>query len=291
MMKTIFFSVVLSMMVQISVGQSRLPSPGEKPQKIFALGVINSIHSRVLNEERILNVYLPEGYNQKDTVKYPVVYLLDGSADEDFIHVSGIYQFSSFEWVARAPKSIVVGIVNVDRRRDFTFPTTDEQQKKDYPSTGHSEQFIKFIRDELKPYIQKKYLTNDHQTLIGESLGGLLATEILLKHPAMFDQYIIVSPSIWWDNGSILDVSSNSLKGSLQEKTKVFIAVGKEGLTPGAKPRVMETDAYLLAEKLEKINSNLLQVYVDYLPGEDHGTIMHQAVYDALGWFSRPACH
>ncbi len=62
-----------------------------------------------LGENRILNIYLPEGYKQEDTTKYPVIYLFDGSADEDFIHIVGIVQFNNFEWINRVPKSIVVG--------------------------------------------------------------------------------------------------------------------------------------------------------------------------------------
>ena len=77
-------------------------------------------------------------------------------------------------------KSIVVGIANVDRRRDFTFPTTIEADKKSYPTTGHSDKFIAFIKYELQPNIEKKYKVNTDKTIIGQSLGGLLATEILL---------------------------------------------------------------------------------------------------------------
>ncbi len=65
----------------------------------FVLGRINRIQSTVLDEERILNIYLPEGYNGADTTNYPVVYLLDGSADEDFIHIAGLLQFVNFPWV------------------------------------------------------------------------------------------------------------------------------------------------------------------------------------------------
>ncbi len=55
------------------------------------LGVIDEIQSTLLGEKRILNIYLPEGYNKNDTTNYPVTYLLDGSADEDFIHVAGFF--------------------------------------------------------------------------------------------------------------------------------------------------------------------------------------------------------
>lgn len=145
--------------------------------KPFVLGVIDEIQSAELSEKRILNIYLPEGYNKNDTIKYPVVYLLDGSADEDFIHNVGLYQLNSFPWIDRVPKSIVVGIASVNRRRDFTYPTTIEKDKAKYPTTGKSTQFISFLEHELPPFIEKNYKTTPSKTIIGQSLGGLLATK------------------------------------------------------------------------------------------------------------------
>lgn len=248
----------------------------------FILGMIDQIHSKILNEKRILNIYLPEGYHQNDKTKYPVVYVLDGSADEDFIHIAGLYQFNSFPWINRVPQSIIVGIANVDRKRDFTFPTTIEADKKAYPTTGHSERFIDFIANELQPYIEHEYKTNLSKTIIGQSLGGLLATEILLKYPTLFNEYIIVSPSLWWDDASLLNLNSIILTDSFKTKTDIYLGVGKEGLSPGAHPRSMEKDVELLSEKLKSTQSRNLKIYFDYLPQEDHATILHQAVYNAL---------
>ena len=103
---------------------------GQSPAlRSFQLGVIDEIHSTVLNEKRTLNIWLPEGYSPDSAATYPVIYLLDGSADEDFLHVVGLAHFCNFPWVDILPKSIVVGIANVDRRRDFTFSTTIEKDK------------------------------------------------------------------------------------------------------------------------------------------------------------------
>lgn len=260
----------------ILLGQSNQSEQIENT-KPFVLGVIDEIQSRELNETRILNIYLPEGYNHEDTVKYPVIYLLDGSADEDFIHVVGLVHYNSFEWIKHIPKSIVVGIATVDRRRDFTFPTTIEEDRKANPTSGGSYKFISFIEKELQPYIQAKYKTNNSRTIIGQSLGGLLATEILFKKPELFNKYIIVSPSLWWDNGSILNQTISDF-----DNTDIYIGVGKEGLTPTAVPRVMEVDANILADKLSTLQGKDINVYFDYLPLENHATIMHQAVSNAF---------
>jgi len=246
-------------------------------QKPFVLGVIDEIDSKELNEKRILNIYLPEGYDANDTTKYPVIYLLDGSADEDFIHIVGLVQFNSFEWINQVPKSIVVGIASVDRRRDFTFPSTVEQDKINNPTSGQSHKFISFLENELQPYIDENYKTNKSKTLIGQSLGGLLSTEILFKKPTLFTKYIIVSPSLWWDNGSLLNQSISNF-----ENTDVYIGVGKEGLAPSPTPHVMEVDANLLADKLKKLNYKNVKIHFDYLPSENHATILHQAVSNAF---------
>lgn len=83
-----------------------------------------------MNETRTLNIYIPDSYNKNPKTAYPVIYLLDGSANEDFIHVTGLVQFLTM--IQKMPESIIVGIANVDRKRDFTFPTTNVQDKKDF---------------------------------------------------------------------------------------------------------------------------------------------------------------
>ena len=251
-------------------------------KKPFVLGEIREIQSAQLNEKRTLNIYLPIDYEKDSTAKYPVIYLLDGGRDEDFIHVVGLVQFNNFPWINRVPKSIVVGIATVDRRRDFTFPTTVEEDRKKNPTSGHSDKFIAFLEKDLQPFIEKNYRASGEKMLIGQSLGGLLATEILLKKPSLFDKYVIVSPSLWWNNGSLLEENSLVLPESFSRKTDVYIAVGKEGLTPTRQPRVMETDANLLADKLRKPKSKNLNVNFDYLPQEDHATIAHQAIFNAF---------
>ena len=262
-------------------GQNRVSQKQEKSTP-FVIGEIIELQSKILSEKRTLNIYLPEGYNPKDSINYPVIYLLDGSADEDFIHIVGLVQYYSFEWINIVPKSIVVGIGTVDRRRDFTFPTTIQEDKKKFPTSGNSNNFISFIETELQPFIEKKFRTTKSKTIIGQSLGGLLETEILLKKPTLFTKYIIISPSLWWDNGSLLNFNSGMETTSFNQQTEIYIGVGKEGLTPTEIPRVMEVDANLLAEKIKNTKNKTVKVLFDYLPQEDHATIMHQAVLNAF---------
>jgi predicted alpha/beta superfamily hydrolase len=245
--------------------------------KTFQLGVIKQLNSKELNEIRTLNIYLPEGYHPDSA--YPVIYLLDGSADEDFIHIAGLVQFATFSWVNILPKSIVVGIANVDRRRDFTFSTTISKDKQDFPTTGSSAKFISFIEKELQPFIEKKYKTTGSRMLIGQSLGGLLATEILFKQPTLFNSYVIVSPSLWWDNESLLKMKPVLLNEGYAQQTRVYIGVGEEG-------KVMEEDAKHLYELLNNTDKKNITASFDFIKGKSHANIFHQAVSNAFEIFA-----
>ncbi len=262
-MKTFFILFILISSVAYSQNPGTTGPPIKKSPII--LGEVQHINSKVLNETRTLNIYLPPGYDTS-SVDYPVVYVMDGSINEDFIHIVGLVQFLNMYELM--PKTIVVGIANVDRKRDFTYPTTIEKDKIDFPTTGGSGRFIKFLEEEAIPYIDKKYKTTASKTIIGQSLGGLLATEIFLKHPNTFNQYIIVSPSLWWDEESLLAIENPELS----QKTKVFVAVGKEG-------KIMQRDAKKLANKIQKSKGGQLSVDFNYLPKENHATILHQAAY------------
>lgn len=248
-------------------------SPQLLKKSPFVLGETVQIQSEELHEERTLNIYLPSTYGQDSTKRYPVIYLLDGSADEDFIHIAGLVQFGTFPWVNTLPESIVVGIANVDRKRDFTFPTQNMEDKKKVPTSGGSANFIHFIEAELQPLINKQYRTDTIKTLIGQSLGGLVATEIIFKKPDLFTHYIIVSPSLWWDDESLLKLEPKSLAAS----KKVYLTVGQD------EDLIMVQDATKLSEKLQKKPSSQLHLIFKVSEGQDHGNILHLAVYDAFG--------
>ena len=88
-MKKNFLIFIFALSITLTFGQNN-QAMETKASKPFILGVIDEIYSKELSENRVLNIYLPAGYNQNDTVKYPDIYLLDGSADEDFIPIVGL---------------------------------------------------------------------------------------------------------------------------------------------------------------------------------------------------------
>jgi len=242
-------------------------------KEVFPFGVIEKINSKELSEERVLNIYLPQGYNADSLATYPTIYVLDGSAHEDFPHIAGLVQFMNMYNLM--PKSIVVGIANVDRYRDFTYPSTDPRDKKDLPTGGGSEKFIKFIENELQPYIQKNYKTTTRKTIIGQSMGGLLATEILTTKAHLFTDYIIVSPSLWWDHQKLVNKAHLFFNEHKDLNKKVFISLGKEH-------PVMHQVADKLVQAIKEANNSNITLFYEPILDEDHATILHKAVYNAF---------
>jgi uncharacterized protein len=267
-MRPLLITSIILLTQSFSFGQNKTTSPisGKKP---FVLGVVETIDSEILQQVRQLNIYLPEGYCADSAKTYPVIYLLDGSADEDFIHVAGLVQFANYPWVDLLPPSIVVGIENIDRKNDFTFPTTIDKDLEDFPTTGDSQAFINFLEKEVQPFIGTNYKVNNTRMLIGQSLGGLLACEILYKKPYLFNQYFIISPSLWWDNESLFDLSFNELEKRDQQEMYVFVAVGKEG-------HIMRKDARRFYHKLHRTN---VRTDFQLMRSENHASILHNAIY------------
>lgn len=240
----------------------------ESSTQPLQIGEIKTVYSSVLNEERRLNVYLPDSIDR--TKSYPVIYLLDGSYHEDFLHIAGLVQF--YHMTFQMPEVILIGIENIDRKRDFTHPTTVEELKQAYPTTGHSDPFIQFVETELKPYVEQQYKTNGTNYLIGQSLGGLLATEILLKKPELFSHYLIISPSLWWDDQSLINQADGLIRQQTQHDRFVYIAVG------GKEHPIMQKDA----AKLAKILSNYQKITFNKMKSEDHASILHNSIYQAF---------
>jgi len=250
--------------------------PQDHPAKPFAIGETIEFRSEILGESRTLNIYLPNGYRRDSAVNYPVIYLLDGSRNEDFIHIVGLVQFFSFPWIKTLPETIVVGIANNDRKHDFTFPSRVQEERQNFPTTGGSAKFIEFLEKEVKPLAEKQYHVEKGGTIIGQSLGGLLATEILLKKPELFDRYLIISPSLWWDRESLLGLSQDVYRTS---KT-VYIAVGKEG-------DMMEKPANQLYQLLKSSSPDNTRIFFRFYEDKNHGDALHQAVYDSFEKISK----
>ncbi|MEO5585876.1 MAG: alpha/beta hydrolase-fold protein [Flavobacteriales bacterium] len=246
----------------------------------FVFGDVLTFHSQALDQERVLNVYLPDGYADS-TLAYPVIYVLDGSANEDFPHIAGLAQFMNMYDLL--PKSIVVGIANNGKSRyhDFTGPTESDSDKVWVPTYGGSAAFISYLEKEVEPMVKQHYRTSGHSTLIGQSLGGLLGAEVLFTKPELFDDYILVSPSLWWNNGALAAKADTWVKAHTTLPKRVFIAYAPNDA-------MMQAQIDQVVKAFHDIAKPPMQFSNVPFPEESHATILHRAVYRAFELFYPP---
>ncbi len=180
------------------------------------------IPSRLLAETRVINVYVPPGYDGKADIRYPVLYMLDGGVKEDFAHLANTLDNLIKE--EAIPAMLLVGIENTERRRDLTGPTTVDSDREISPVVGGSAIFREFIETELKPQIAMFYQVNDDSAIIGESLAGLFVVETLFVRPKLFDTYIALDPSVWWNAEQWWREAGKRLDGLTEIHARLFLA-------------------------------------------------------------------
>ncbi|QSQ21176.1 alpha/beta hydrolase [Pyxidicoccus parkwayensis] len=254
--------------------ETEAPAKAEEGRPVI-LARSYTLESRVLKETRRINVYLPPGYD-KGQARLPVLYLLDGGEQEDFMHIAGLAQLASLSHTIR--EMIVVGIEDTDRRRDFTYPSQVPEDRKLLPTSGGSAAFREFLAQEVKPWVEARYRTSGETLLMGESLAGLFIVETFLRQPELFGSYIAVSPSLWWSNQSLSKESPALLRQHPAGPRTLYLTMGNEG---GEMPEMQQgLDVFVAALKANTPTG--LQWHYEPMPDELHSTIFHPAALRAL---------
>ena len=269
-MKRILLLLVSVLVTLVSVcAKVGAPIVQEESDPII-IGHRISVHSDALDGIRSVYVHLPDGY-QQGNIAYPVVYVLDGS-EHRFHEVSGTAR--SLALLGRIPPVIVVGIPSVQRTRDFT-PPGSEPSVETPANAGGAEDFLRFLSDELIPYIDGHYRTTPHRTLVGSSFGGLFVIYATLERPRMFRGVISGSPSLWWDNRRIIRSMEKGLSvDSLGPLDLVVTMTNEVGQMRGA--------IEALTNLLEKSAPNSLAWTYHKFPSESHETGEQQSSYRGL---------
>ena len=123
---------------------------------------------------------------------------------------------------------LLVGIENTQRRRDLTGPTRVASDRAIAPRVGGSAAFRAFLADELIPAIASRYHVDASRGLIGESLAGLFVLETLFEQPALFDTYLALSPSLWWNNAALAKRAKARMGTTPALRGRLFVASANE---------------------------------------------------------------
>jgi predicted alpha/beta superfamily hydrolase len=289
-MKSLFILLV-SMVMMFGCAQ--------KKNDNVIIGKVDSIYSKAIKEQRKFWVYVPNSdpddlYSKQH---YPVVYLLDG--DAHFYSVMGmIQQLSQVNGNTICPEMIVVGIPNTDRTRDLT-PThvagigADTSFMK---TSGGGKNFMAFIEKELIPYIDSTYPTAPYRMIIGHSFGGLTAVNALINHTQLFNAYVAIDPSLWWDDQKLLTESMTVLKQPKFAGKYLFLGIANT-MKPGMDTLQVKADTsggtkhirsiLQFANLLKQNPANGLKSDYKYYPQDNHGSVPLISEYDALRFIFR----
>lgn len=229
---------------------------GQQPHTLTGdIRVHKGFHSKILNNDRDVLVYLPPGYDATKGKRYPVFYMHDGQNLFD-----GATSFiGGQEWrvdetaqalivAGKIEPLIIVGIYNTkDRINEYT-PAEDAKHKLG----GKADLYGRMLVEELKPFVDFHYRTKRdarHTGLGGSSLGGLVSLYLALKHSDVFSRVAVVSPSVWFANKQIVHYVEALPK---QPTVRIWMDIGtKEGRNPEEAQQTV-SDAGLLQEILIK---------------------------------------
>lgn len=260
------------------------------------IGKIDSVYSKILNEQRKIWVYTPDmtSGNLDLHQRYPVVYLLDG--DTHFASVTGlIQQLSQANGNTVFPEMIIVAIPNTNRTRDLTpthvtsdFPMMDSNSSK---TSGGGENFVSFIEKELMQHVDSAYPTEPYRVLIGHSFGGLMVMDVLTNHTKLFNAYIAIDPSMWYDKEQFLEATKKKLVENKYNKIRLFVGIANtmpagmalDKLKKDTTSDTRHIRSIFAMDKFIKANTqNGLKYASKYYGDDDHGSVPLASEYDGL---------
>jgi hypothetical protein len=231
------------------------------------------LKSLVVNEDRTINVWTPPVYSET-TDSFPVLYMPDGGIKEDFPHIANT--LAALVESKSIPPFILVGIENTERRRDLSGASQVADDEQYAPLTDGAKDFRAFISDELFAEINKRYRTAGTKGIVGESLAGLFVVETFLLKPDLFDFFIAMDPSVWWNGQHLVKTTSEHLANfPSSEKRFWFAGSGAEDISKYTNQ---------LAQLLEKeAPTSIIWKYSDE-PNEKHNTIFRATKEKAFVW-------
>ncbi len=235
---------------------------------------------------------------------FPVLYHLDGNAAFASLVEAMRLQTRRADATGVEP-GIVVGIgYPIDgpfdhcrRTLDYTPPAAPatlpaRQDGLPWPPTGGAAAFLEVIETQVKPLVAGLApVDSARQALLGHSFGGLFALTCLFARPAAFARTIALSPSLWWDDASMLRRLDVLAAGLPSARPRVVIAVGGQEEPPerpGEMPDAARRRAHLMVTRARDFAARLPGAEFHLFPEENHGSIVHAAIGLALRFAMAP---
>jgi predicted alpha/beta superfamily hydrolase len=254
----------------------------------ITIGTRRVIKSRVLKEDRTVYIQLPESYEKSSTYhRYPVLYVRDGG--KFFQSFAGTVQHLSLDATPHVPEIIVVAIVETDRVRDSSATRSLQgftgKPDEGFATSGGGDNFLRFLEQELVPYIDKEFSTSSYRIYCGYSFTGLSVVGAFLDEDSPFDAYLMIDPSWWWDDYALEKRAAAELAGRKFNRAQLFIAASGEAYPQ--KYFIEARDVSSLAGILQKTNPAGLEWKFERYADESHHSMALRSLYDGLTYFFR----
>ncbi|MFD1094697.1 alpha/beta hydrolase-fold protein [Salegentibacter chungangensis] len=186
------------------------------------IGIRDTVHSDILEDDRPLSIYLPPSYHYKPDQHYPVLYILDG--DYNFRYVAGLLELQG-GISENIPEMILVGISG---KGSTTYKKNCKPTIPGVKDGGNADEVLSFIEQELMPYIEKHYKSLGFNVLAGHSVGGIFIVNAALKRPELFNKYIAISPALWWEENAMNKVAKETYTTKDSLNTEVYVSLANE---------------------------------------------------------------
>lgn len=230
--------LVMAIWVQSPIAQQRATPVTLPRTESFQLA------SKINDRAYDISVSFPRAYTADTAARFPVIYLTDANL------VFGVTVQSHYllSLGGTVPDALIVGIVRAgldnvspsegnvagaERTFDLT-PTQNPEEQRRYEReykrevrTGGAAAFLRVIKDELIPEIDRRYRTNGDRTFIGYSLGGLFGVYALFQSPETFQRMILVSPSLWWDGNVSFKYEEAYSASHKSLQLRIFMSMGE----------------------------------------------------------------
>lgn len=242
------------------------------------------LYSSIVGDEFEIFIALPRDYNISDTT-YPVLYLTD--ANMWFAATTQIMRFLQLPGKDELPQILLVGIgynaENISkwmelRARDLTPTKLPDSRMK---VSGGADRLLRFIREELMPFVQQNYRASPDASYCGGSFGGLFGLFTLFHEPETFQRYIIISPSIWYDNRIPLKYEREYALQHSDLNAKIFMSVGSFEQSADSSSGMI-TDMFQLADSLRSRGYSNMSLETALFDGETHRSVISAAISRGL---------
>ncbi len=302
-MKRLLTAALLALAAPLAAGMAQpaaTPADCSPPGYTLPDTHVHVIDAKALGRRYELHVSLPPGYAANPDRRYPVLFTTD--SPQSFPIIRGM-QLRLRGGGRVLEDAVIVGLgysVGDDgthsRRRDYTpspHGDIDARSTSGRPvEYGEAEGYRLHLRDEVFPFLEARYRIDPARRIYaGHSYGGLFGTHVLLTEPAMFQHYILMSPSLWYGRRLMIARERGFAMRNRDLPARVFFIIGSEETVPDPDTEPFAASRHAMVEDMDEMvrmlrsrNYPSLTVESLVIPGEDHASVYFEAIRRGMAW-------